>query len=203
MSNVLTLPSGETSLDNTISESEPNFSQLQLSGSQLQLNMDGGDNNIPNANDSNDFTVSQTDGPCNEREDVYGSNSSVDDMNESNEESNKNNEPDDVYQANFSVDHGNERNEDTDANKCAVDSNNYLQERKSNVPVQVFEKEQIIDTHNAWNAKCILPVDDNGSDVESQYVFEIEHEDPEDEEIKLLVFQEGVDKYFLASVLHS
>ena len=70
--------------------------------------MDDGDNNIPNANDFNDFTVPLTDGPCNECQDVYGSNSSVDDMNESNEESDENNEPDDVYQANFSVDHSNE-----------------------------------------------------------------------------------------------
>ena len=30
--------------------------------------------------------------------------------------------------------------------------------------------------------------------------FEITHEDPEDQEIKLLVFQRDVDKYFLASL---
>ena len=43
-------------------------------------------------------------------------------------------------------------------------------------------------------------IDDVGSDVDSEGEFEIKHEDPEEEEIKLLVFQRDVDKYFLASL---
>ena len=41
---------------------------------------------------------------------------------------------------------------------------------------------------------------DVGSDVDSNGEFEITHEDPEDREIKLVVFQRDVDKYFLASL---
>ena len=41
---------------------------------------------------------------------------------------------------------------------------------------------------------------DKGSDVDPDEEFEITHEDPEDQEIKLLVFQRDVDKYFLASL---
>ena len=48
------------------------------------------------------------------------------------------------------------------------------------------------------NTSCILH--DVGTDVDSEVEFEITHEDPEDQEIKLLVFQRDVDKYFLASL---
>ena len=92
VSNVLTLPSGQTSLFNTIGQNEPKGSHLQLNtndgenelkGSQLQLNTNDGENNIPSANDSNEYTITQTDGPF-EYEAMYESNSSVDHLNKSN-----------------------------------------------------------------------------------------------------------------------
>ena len=76
----------------------------------------------------------------------------------------------------------------------AVDPNNYVKEENYNVP----EKELIHDTDGAMNRNDILH--DMGSDVDSNGEFEIAHEDPEDQEIKLLVFQRDVDKYFLASL---
>ena len=115
VSNVLTLPSGQTSLVNTIGQNEPKGSQLQLNtndgenelkGSQLQLNMNNGENNIPSANDSNEFTVPQTDGPS---------------------------EYEPMYELNTSVDHLNKSNMHMDENSCAVNPNNYIQEKNSNV----------------------------------------------------------------------
>ena len=53
VSNVLSLPSGQTSLVNAIGQNE-------LKGSQLQLNTNDCENNIPSANDSNEYTVPQT-----------------------------------------------------------------------------------------------------------------------------------------------
>ena len=75
-----------------------------------------------------------------------------------------------------------------------MDPNNYIQEKNSNVA----ENEQICATDGALNTNGII--DDMGSDVDSEGEFEIKHEDPGDEKIKLLVFQRDVDKYFLASL---
>ena len=74
-----------------------------------------------------------------------------------------------------------------------MDPNNYVQEKNSNVA----ENEQIHATDGAMNTNGII--DDVESDVDSDGEFEIKHEDPEDEEIKLLVFQRDVHKYFLAT----
>ena len=165
VSNILTLPSGQTSLINTIGQNEPKGSQLQLNmsdgenelkGSKLQLNTNDGENNIPSANDSNEFTVPQTDGPF---------------------------EYEPMYESNSGVDHLNKSNIHMDQNNCAMNLNNYDQEKNSNV---------------AENENCII--DDVESDVDSEGEFEIKHVDPEDEEIKLLVFQRDEDKYFLASL---
>ena len=98
-----------------------------------------------------------------------------------------------MYESNSAVDHLNKSNILMDENNCAVDQNNYVQEKNSNVA----ENEQIHATDVALNTNGII--DDVGSDVDSEGEFEIKHEDPEDE-IKLLVFQGDVDKYFLASL---
>ena len=74
----------------------------------------------------------------------------------------------------------------------AVDLNNYVKEKNYNVP----ENKQIHVTDGAMNIYHILH--DVGSEVDSEVEFEITHEDPEDQEIKLLVFKRDVDKYFLA-----
>ena len=81
-----------------------------------------------------------------------------------------------------------------DENNCAMDQNNYVQEKNSNVAEN--EQTQAID----WALNTNGIIDDVGSDVDSEGEFEIKHVDSEDEEIKLLLFQRDVDKYFLASL---
>ena len=73
----------------------------------------------------------------------------------------------------------------------ALDPNNYVKEKNYNVP----EKEQIHVTDGAMNTNDILH--DVRSDVHSNGEFKITHEDTVDQEIKLLIFQRDVDKYFL------
>ena len=92
-----------------------------------------------------------------------------------------------------------DKNSAVDQNKCSqpIDKKKYTVDAvdpNNNVP----EKEQIHVTDGAMNTNDI--VHDVGSDVDSNGEFEITHEDPEDQEIKLFVFQGDVDKYFLASL---
>ena len=131
--------------------------------------MNDGEDNIPSDNDSNESYFPQTDGTYNYDDAMYEKNSAVD--------PNKCNQP-------------------TDKKNCAVDAvdlNNYVEEKNYNIP----ENEQIHVTDVAMNTNCILH--DMGSDVDFEVEFEITHEDPEDQEIKLHVFQRDVVKYFLAS----
>ena len=87
--------------------------------------MNDGENNIPSANDSNEYMVPQTDGTFNEDEAMYELNSAVDHLNKSNK-------------------HMDEKN-------CALDPNNYVQEKNSNVA----ENEQIHATDGALNTNGI------------------------------------------------
>ena len=98
-----------------------------------------------------------------------------------------------MYENNSAVD-PNKCNQPMDENNCPVDQNNYVPEKNSNVA----ETDQIHATNGTMNTNCIIG--DKGSDVDSKGEFEIKHEDPEDEEIKLLVYQRDVDKYFQASL---
>ena len=132
--------------------------------------MNDGEDNIQSDNDSNESDLLQTDGTYNYDDAMYDKNSAVD--------QNKCSGP-------------------IDEKKCtvdAVDPNNYVKEKNYNVP----EKEQIHVTDGAMNTNDILH--HMGNDVDSNGEFEITHEDSEDQEIKLLVFQRDVDRYFLASL---
>ena len=121
VSKVLTLPSGQTSLVNPIGQNEPK-------GSQLQLTMNDSENSIPIANDSNEYTLPQTDGTYNEDETMYKKNSAVD-PNKCVQTMGENNCPVDPNQCNQGI----------NENNCPVDPNNYIQEKTSNVA----ENEQI------------------------------------------------------------
>ena len=66
-----TLPSGQTSLLNTIGQNEPK-------GSQLQLTMNAGKDKIPSDNDSNESYLPQTDGTYNYDDAMYEKNYAVD-----------------------------------------------------------------------------------------------------------------------------
>ena len=56
----------------------------------------------------------------------------------------------------------------------------------------VVKNEQMHDTDGAMNTNGII--DDMGRDVDSEGELEIIHEDSEDEEIKLFIYQRDVDK---------
>ena len=132
--------------------------QNEPKGFQLQLTRNDGEDNIPSDNVSNESYLPQTDGTYNYDDAMYEKNSTVD--------PNKCNQP--IGGKNCAVD--------------AVDPNNYVTEKNYNAP----ENEQIHVTNGAMNTNHILH--NMGSDVDSEVEFEITHEDPEDQEIKLLVF---------------